>query len=183
LPPRGSSFSWEPAAPAVLLEEPRRGTLSSIKEEALMNHITLRNSYHAAAGITRCPVRASVLHVDRHGARRGAFLVVLLAVALTAGACASTPQRIAFDTLQTLRTSVEGYVTVFNAGYQAGTYNDAQRDALGALYGKWKAADTAAALVIVATVDVQASTEGQKVAVAVRAILDFVNSLKGPVTP
>jgi H+/Cl- antiporter ClcA len=108
------------------------------------------------------------------------LLCVLVVVVLAASlGCASTPQRIAFDTLQTLRTSVEGYVTAFNAGYQAGTYSDAQRDSLGVLYGKWRAADTAAALVIVATVDVQASTEGQKVALAVRAILDFVNSLKG----
>lgn len=107
------------------------------------------------------------------------ILVLVLLVAAVACAGAS-PQRVALNTLQATRQSVVTAVGVFNTGYQAGQFNDAQRDQLGVAYNKYLAADTAAALALKAATDTQAQAIVADVLAASVQVLQFVQSLKAP---
>jgi hypothetical protein len=108
----------------------------------------------------------------------------ILVLLIFAAACAGmTPQRVALNTLQSVRTSVVAAVNVFGDGYKAGQFNDVQRDALKVVYNKYLAADTAAALSLKVATDVQAQAITTDVVAASVAVLQFVQSLKPQVIP
>ena len=113
--------------------------------------------------------------------RSFAPIVIVLLLVACAGA---TPQRVALNSLQGIRQSVVTAVQVFNAGYQAGQFSDAQRTSLGVLYGKYVSADNLAATALGATTVGTDPTVlvGQITALAAD-VINFVNSLKPPATP
>jgi hypothetical protein len=94
-------------------------------------------------------------------------------------ACASSPQRIALNTLQGIRDTVTTSVKVFNVGYQAGQFSEQQRTDLKVLYNKYLAADTAAATALLSVTDTQASAILSDVTILANAVIQFVQSLKG----
>ena len=124
------------------------------------------------------PKRTSKLHVSLD--QRVRSVVVTAVILATLIACATaTPQRIAFNSLQTIRTSVEVSLKVFNAGYQAGQFNDLQRTQLATLYGKYTAADKIAAEALLATTTTDPAAIVAQVTIIASDVLKFVQSLKG----
>lgn len=114
---------------------------------------------------------------------RSAIAPVLVLLIFAAACAGMTPQRVALNTLQSVRTSVVAAVNVFGDGYKAGQFNDVQRDALKVVYNKYLAADTAAALSLKVATDVQAQAITTDVVAASVAVLQFVQSLKPSVIP
>jgi hypothetical protein len=111
-------------------------------------------------------------------------IAVVLAIALMGASCAgNSPQRDALNTLQSFRATVVAAVGVFNKGYQAGTFSDAQRTQLGVLYNQYLLADTAAADAIGATTTTDPSTIVANVTVLGNAVINFVTSLKAAPSP
>lgn len=111
-----------------------------------------------------------------------ALVIALVAPPFSPVACTTTQvataQTDALNGLKTIRASVEAAVKIFNVGYQAGTYNEAQRTQLGILYAKYLAADTATATALnVSTSDT--ATIVANVTSLAGAVLTFVQSLKG----
>lgn len=143
----------------------------------------MRNERAPAQFFSRGRTRLHVVQEPRHRIqveplRRAAFV----AVALSILACATvTPQRIAFNSLKTVRTTVESSLKVFNAGYQAGTYTELQRTQLGILYGKYLAADKIAAETLLATTTKDPAAIVAQVTIIASDVLKFIESLKsGP---
>lgn len=112
-------------------------------------------------------------------ARARAFLALIFL--LTASACATqnAAQQDAFKALKTIRVSVEASLTVFNAGYQAGTYTEAQRAQLRTLYSKYLAADKIAAESLGVTLTTDPTVIVSQVTVLAGDVIKFVQSLKG----
>jgi hypothetical protein len=114
-------------------------------------------------------------------------LTVCLLVLALASCTASTTTTVGvgavrqdvFNGLKTIRIGVEGALAVFNAGYQAGTYSEAQRTALGALYQKYLLADTAAADALKATSTTDPATIIGGVTVVAADVIRFIQALKG----
>lgn len=110
--------------------------------------------------------------------QRVALLIVIM---LVASGCATTTtaQQNAFNGLKTIRVGVEGALAVFNAGYQAGTYTEAQREKLRALYTKYLAADKIAAEALLATTTTDPATIVSRITVVAADVIRFVQELKG----
>ena len=104
-----------------------------------------------------------------------AGILLLLACATT-----TTAQLDAFNALKTVRASVVAAVGVFNAGYQAGQFNEVQRTQLGTLYNKYIAADAVAATALSATTTTDPTLIVQNVTVLAGDVLNFINLLKPP---
>lgn len=94
-------------------------------------------------------------------------------------ATAQTAQQNAFNGLKTIRVGVEGALTVFNAGYQAGIYTEAQRTQLQTLYVKYLAADKIAAEALGASLQTDPATIVGKVTVVAADVIRFVQLLQG----
>jgi len=99
---------------------------------------------------------------------------------LVASGCATTTtaQQNAFNGLKTIRVGVEATLGIFNAGYQAGTYSEAQRTQLKGLYEKYLAADTIAANTLKATTTTDPGTIISQVTVVAADVIRFIQSLK-----
>lgn len=112
-------------------------------------------------------------------ARRIPVVFLIAILVLTAACPGVTPQRVALNSLQGIRDAVTTGLRVFNAGYQAGQYTDAQRDQLKVLYEKYLIADKVAAEALATT----AATGDpvlliQSVTIVAGDVLRFVQSLK-----
>ena len=113
-------------------------------------------------------------------------LVTSVAVVTTQIGCTSTTltpaqqvQLDAFNGLKTIRASVTTAVGVFNAGYQAGQFSEAQRTSLQTLYSKYLAADNVAAAALSATTLTDPVQIISQVTVLASDVLKFINALKG----
>ena len=113
--------------------------------------------------------------------QRGRALAVAVVVLVSIACAGMTPQRAAFNSLQTIRTSVEASLKVFNVGYQSGQFNEVQRTQLGTLYGKYLAADKIAAETLQATTTADPNVIVAQVTIVAGDVLRFVQQLKaGP---
>lgn len=115
-----------------------------------------------------------------------ALVVVLLAISACASSTLTTAQQVQLDTfngLKTIRASVTATLGVFNAGYQAGQFNEIQRTQLQTLYTKYLAADTVAATALGATTLTDPTQIIQQVTILAGDVLKFVNALKTGVGP
>ena len=111
---------------------------------------------------------------------RKRILPVLVAVLLVAGCASIPPQRIALNTMQSIRAAVEESLKVFNAGYQAGQFSDAQRAQLGGLYQKYLDADRIAGeALLAASSGTDYTAMVARVTVVAGDVIKFVNTLKG----
>lgn len=108
--------------------------------------------------------------------KRTFALFVVLALLVS---CASTdPGRTAFNSLKTLRASVEASLKVFNAGYQAGQFSEFQRSQVGVLYDKYLAADRIAAQALATTTETDPAAIVARVTIIAAEVLKFVQTLK-----
>lgn len=106
-------------------------------------------------------------------------IAALVAAAMVISACSTmTPGRAALNSLETTRAAVEATVKVFNSGYQAGQFSDAQRTQLKTLYGQYLITDTAAANLLAATTEVNVNALVSDVTVAAGKVIEFVQTLK-----
>ena len=124
-----------------------------------------------------------VLKSRCEGRRQNTVRLALISLLVLSAACATTntAQLDAFNGLKTIRVSVVAAVGVFNAGYQAGQFNDTQRTQLGVLYNKYLAADTIAATTLQATTTADPTQIVSNVTLLAGDVLRFVQSLKaGP---
>jgi hypothetical protein len=121
------------------------------------------------------PLRA---HARGFSSGRAAACVAAL-IFLSSCATTTTAQQDVFNGLKTVRAGVEATLKVFNAGYQAGTYSDAQRTQLSVLYGKYLAADRIAAEALAATTTVDPGQILAQVTVLAADVINFVQTLKG----
>jgi hypothetical protein len=119
--------------------------------------------------------------MNSYRVRATACAVVL--IFLASCATTTTAQQDAFKGLQTIRAGVEATLTAFNAGYQAGTYNEVQRTQLKSLYNKYLAADTIAAEALSATTTTDPGTIIANVTKIAGDVVAFVQSLKTGATP
>ena len=107
-------------------------------------------------------------------------ITAALVLAVLVTACASMPpQRVALNTLESIRAAALAAVKTFNVGYQAGQFSEVQRTQLGILYGKYQKADTIAAEGIAAA---SAGTDYTQLVAGVTVfagdLIKFVQSLK-----
>jgi hypothetical protein len=111
-------------------------------------------------------------------ARLAVAVLALLALVSCATAAGNTAKLDVFNGLKTIRVGVEGAVAVFNVGYQAGTYSEAQRTQLGLLYQKYLLADKAAADALMATSTSDPGEIVSRVTVVAADVIRFIQALK-----
>ena len=119
-------------------------------------------------------------HKSRIGQRGRAIAASAGILLLIACATTTTAQLDAFNALKTIRVSVVAAVGVFNAGYQAGQFTEAQRTSLETLYNKYIAADAVAATALQATTTTDPTAIVQSVTVLAGDVLKFVQLLRPP---
>src|SRR5271169_160007 len=120
--------------------------------------------------------RDSTLNQRKRALAASAVILVLLSACATT----TTAQLDAFNALKTIRVSVVAAVGVFDAGYNAGQFNELQRTELGTLYNKYLAADAVAATALQATTTTDPTTIVQNVTALAGEVLTFVQLLKPP---
>jgi hypothetical protein len=108
--------------------------------------------------------------------------LAVLCIVLVVACAGVSPQRVALNSLQGIRDAVTTSLKVFNAGYQAGQFTDAQRTQLQVLYQKYLDADKIAAEALgVTTSATDPAAIIQQVTIFAGDVMKFVQSLKkGP---